>query len=207
MKYSVVKQFSNGAVDNIFNFLFRWVDLGKILIDVFWAFISIWQAFFAIFYNLIMYVYYLILFLIDHGSEGASVPRVFHHTSSGRLSSAPSLDVSTKSEPVFSAKLTTAVSQTAQTVKNIPSEMYDVITPARNPLAGDKGGKKNLLKTSAEAVTGFWEKFISALKKPFIIISDFFKSKLKPVKEEDEDKGQKHSLIDEYMKEYERQRK
>ncbi len=207
MKYSVVKQFSNGAVDNIFNFLFRWVDLGKILIDVFWAFISIWQAFFAIFYNLFMYLYYLVLFLIDHGSEGASIPRVFHHTASGRLSSAPALDISTKTEPVITSKLASAVSQTAETVKNIPSEMYEVITPARNPLAGDKGGKKNLLKTSAEALTGFWEKLIAALKKPFILISEFFRSKLKPVKEDDEENGKKHSLIDEYLKEYERQRR
>ena len=69
MKYTMVKQFSNGVVDNIFSFLFKWVDFGKMFLEFIWSFIEIWIAFFLIFYNIYMYIYYLLLFLIDRGSE------------------------------------------------------------------------------------------------------------------------------------------
>ena len=69
MKYTVVKQFSNGFIDNIFNFIFKWADCGKMFLEFLWSFLEIWIAFFLIFYNAFMYVYYLILFFIDRGAE------------------------------------------------------------------------------------------------------------------------------------------
>ncbi|MFA5519873.1 MAG: hypothetical protein WDA74_11520, partial [Spirochaetota bacterium] len=71
MKYSMVKQFSNAAIDNVFTFFFKIVDFGKLMVEVFWAFLDIWIAFFLIFANIFMYIYYLFLFLIDSGSEAA----------------------------------------------------------------------------------------------------------------------------------------
>ena len=64
MKYSMVKQFSNAAIDNAFNFVFKIVDFGKILLEVFWGFVDIWAAFFGIFYNFFMYFYYMFLYKI-----------------------------------------------------------------------------------------------------------------------------------------------
>src|SRR5208337_2277662 len=69
MKYTMVKQFSNGVIDNFFTFLFKWVDCAKMFLEFVWSFIEIWLAFFFIFYNIYMYIYYLFLFLIDRGSE------------------------------------------------------------------------------------------------------------------------------------------
>ena len=65
MKYTMVKQFSNAVIDNMFGFIFNIVDFGKIMVEVFWGFVDIWAAFFLKFYNPIKYVYNLFLFIID----------------------------------------------------------------------------------------------------------------------------------------------
>ena len=72
MRYSVVKQFSNQAIDNIFSFVFKWVDCGKMFLEFLWSFLEIWIAFFLIFYNFFMYFYYLFLFFIDRGAESST---------------------------------------------------------------------------------------------------------------------------------------
>jgi hypothetical protein len=68
MKYSMVRQFSNAAIDNLYTFFFKIWDFAKVLYEVMWAFIEIWAAFFLIFYNIFMYFYYIVLFIIDRGS-------------------------------------------------------------------------------------------------------------------------------------------
>jgi hypothetical protein len=92
----MVKQFSNGAMDNIYNFIFKWVDFGKVLLEVFWAFLEIWQAFTLIFYNIAMYFYYLFLFFIDRGTEETQATRIFRRPISKRLSSTPSVRLSSE---------------------------------------------------------------------------------------------------------------
>lgn len=197
MKYSVVKQFSNGAIDNIFNFFFKWVDFGKILIEVFWAFAEIWQAFFAIFYNLIMYVYYLFLFILDRGAEDTSVPRLFTKRVSGRLSSIPTLDLSTASLPSAAAS---AVSSAAAAVTSPQT--------ARNPKA-KRGGKRSLLKQIGDFFVNIFSKAILGIKAAAASVANFFSDKIKPVKEEEHEivPGSRRSLIEDYMEEYERGRK
>src|SRR4030042_6200412 len=93
MKYTMVKQFSNGLIDNIFSFMFKWADCGKMFLEFLWSFIEIWIAFFMIFYNAFMYVYYLFLFFIDRGTEtSAGMFRI--RGMPGRTSSMPKFEVS-----------------------------------------------------------------------------------------------------------------
>ena len=199
MKYSMVKQFSNSALDNVFNFIFRWVDFGKLMLEVLIAFLSIWQAFFAIFYNIFMYFYYLILFFIDRGSEESIRPRIFRRPVSGRLSSTPSLDLKTMAAPP--PGMGSAARAATETVASAVSS----VSVSRKDSAGG-GQKRNILKVIGEPVVAFFLALAGSFKKLGILINEFLNKKFKPVKE-DEEKTSKGSLIDEYLREYERQRK
>lgn len=217
MKYSIVRQFSNGALDNLFNFFFRWVDFGKMLLDLFWAFLSIWQAFLGIFYNIFMYIYYLFLFFIDRGAEEPIMPRMFRQPIPERLSSTPPLKLGgADAAPIpsrMASSMQTAAESISSAASNVSSSVSDVISsaaPAQRLAASKSGGKKSIFKSIGEASVSFLEKTLSVLKRPFILISEFFSAKMKPVKEDDSSSSKnsvKRSLIDEYMKEYERQRK
>ena len=204
MKYSMVRQFSNGALDNLFNFIFRWVDFGKMAIEFFLSFVSIWQAFFAIFYNIFMYFYYLILFFIDRGSEETVVPRIFKRPTPGRLSSTPSLDLKTAVKPP--PRMAVTVRNVAETAASAVSSI-----PVSQKTSAGSGQKKSILKSIGEPIAVFFSAFAGVFKKIGILISDFlsgFSNKIKPVREREEEKiSGKGSLIDEYLREYERQRK
>ena len=205
MKYSMVKQFSNNAIDNVFNFMFRWVDFGKIMMETAITFFSIWQAFFAIFYNIFMYFYYLILFFIDRSSEESMRPRVFRRPVSGRLSSLPALDLKTAVPPP--PRMASAARTVTETVASAASS----IPVSQKNIGG--GQKKNILKSIGEPIVGFFLAIAGGFKKIGILIREFLGKKIKPVREKEEEEkisgkgGPKGSLIDEYLREYERQRK
>jgi hypothetical protein len=142
----MVKQFSNGALDNIYNFFFKWVDFGKLLIEVFWAFMEIWQAFFFIFYNIFMYFYYLFLFIVDRGAEETQSSRIFRRSISKRLSSTPAVTLTREKNPIPAAYGRIASSA----AESIASGVSSIVTPPRNPLSGKPRGKRNILKSALD---------------------------------------------------------
>ena len=217
MKYSMVKQFSNAAIDNAFSFVFKIVDFGKILVEVFWGFVDIWLAFFGIFYNFFMYFYYIFLYLIDRSSESGS-PSLRTRKKSQRVSKIPSvsLDRSPSIVPAMykvkttaadtskaiTATVGTATAKTADTVQKVLAPM--------KPAPAGKGSKKSMFKSIFDFIVDYIVTVKDIITKPFVIIADFFAGKLTPVKESESkssEPSRKISLIDQYMKEYEKQKK
>lgn len=217
MKYSMVKQFSNAAIDNAYTFIFKIVDFGKILNELFWGFLEIWIAFFGIFYNFFMYFYYIFLFIIDRGSE-SSGPAIRTRRKSQRISKIPTvtLDKTPSIIPamyrVSSSAGTTgkAISSSVENVTTKTAETVQrVLAPVKTPPPGT-GSKKPILKSTLEFIVEFFITVKDILTKPFIFISDFFARRLTPVKEADQKKAEparKISLIDQYMKEYEKKKR
>jgi hypothetical protein len=207
MKYSMVKQFSNAALDNIYNFVFKWVDFGKVLLEVFWAFLEIWQAFFLIFYNIAMYFYYLFLFFIDRGTEETQATRIFRRPISKRLSSTPSIRLSPETGNPVPAAYGKAATAAARTADAMAAGLASISTPPRNPLSGKAGGKRNTMKSTAEFFSDLAARIRKIFMGPVQGIANFFADRIRPVKEEEHPaEPKKRSLIDEYMKEYEKQR-
>ena len=241
MKYSVVKQFSNVAIDNAYSFIFKIVDFGKILSLVFWAFVDIWAAFFGIFYNFFMYIYYLFLFVIDRGSEttgpsilGAKkspnlskIPSIsYEKTSSGMRSltkqaSAPSAN-EVKPKPVTIAAPKAPAPAVAKTTGTTQSTPAAVKTPEKQSTAQASGtlvplkmststkGKKSFFKSITEFIVEYFGAVKNIIVKPFKLIIGLFAKKLQPVKESDAKNAESSkggSLIDQYMKEYEKQKR
>lgn len=221
MKYSMVKQFSNAAIDNAFSFVFKIIDFGKIMIEVFWAFVDIWMAFFGIFYNFFMYFYYIFLFMIDRGSE-TSGPSIRTRRKSQKVSRIPSVTLD-KTPAIIPAmyRVKTAAADTGKTftasVESVASKTTDtvqkVISPIKAPMkAVPKGSKKPILKSTLEFFVDYFTTVKDILTKPFIFIAEFFAGKLMPVKEanvqpKNAEPSRRISLIDQYMKEYEKQKK
>ncbi len=213
MKYSMVKQFSNASVDNAFKFFFKIIDFGKILIEVFWGLFDIFAAFYLIFFNLFMYFYYLLLYVLDRGSESSGTYAYkAKRSASSFQSNIPSVSITSGPSPIpsmYKSKGTTSGSSISQMQSS--------------PKVSAKGGgaKKNIFKTIGEAIVEFFIFLKKAIAKPFIIIKDFFSAKLKPVKETSKPKDEEvprttgkrtkrssgTSLIDEYMKEYNKGKK
>lgn len=228
MKYSMVKQFSNNSVDNAYNFIFKWVDFGKTLVESFWAFVDIWVAFFLIFYNMIMYVYYLFLYAIDKGSE--STPGYFRKTRFG-VSSAPRVSITDGPNPIPAMYRTSATSVKSTAVKTATttakaakaasaaaiktkerassaitkttSAAVDVISMKPN-IKGK--GKTPIIKTVLEFLQDFFASLWNVIKMPFKFIAKLIEPKPKATDEDKQKKQKGISLIDEYMKEYERRR-
>lgn len=217
MKYSMVRQFSNAAIDNAYTFVFKIVDFGKILNELFWGFVEIWMAFFGIFYNWFMYFYYIFLFMIDRGSE-SSGPAIRTRKKSQKVSRIPtvSLDKTPSIIPsmyvvksaagssgkAISSSVGNATAKTTETVQK-------VLAPMKTPPSGT-GSKKPILKSSLEFIVEFFITVKEFLTKPFILIAEFFANRLTPVKEEEQKKAEptrKISLIDQYMKEYEKKKR
>lgn len=219
MKYSMVKQFSNAAIDNAFSFVFKIVDFGKLMNEAFWGFIEIWMAFFGIFYNIFMYFYYIFLFMIDRGSE-SSGPAMRTRRKSQKVSRIPSVSfdktpavipsmykvktASNEASKAISSSVGTVTAKTADTVQK-------VLSPIKAPVkANPKGLKKSVFKSIFEFIVDYFVTVKNMLSKPFILIAEFFAGKLKPVKEEEPKKQEstrRISLIDQYMKEYEKQKR
>jgi hypothetical protein len=211
MNYTMVKQFSNAAIDNFFRFFFKIVDFGKILYEALWAFFDIWIAFYLIFYNALMYIYYLLLFLIDRGSIESRYTVLFWKKAPKGVSRTPGVTLSKEPNPIPAMYRTTvkktseAASATAETVSRAAtaaSETVDVV------FSSSSRGKKPFLKTTGEAIVNFFSSLKKALFLPFEVIANFFNNRMKPVREEEKTTEQKSkSLIDEYLKEYERKKK
>ena len=219
MKYSMVKQFSNAAIDNAFSFVFKIVDFGKLLIEVFWAFVDIWLAFFGIFYNFFMYFYYIFLYMIDRGSESGG-PALRTRRKSQKVSRIPSITLDKTPSIIpsmyrvkttagdtgktISASIGSATAKTADTVQK-------VISPIKAPMKSNpKGSKKPFVKSALEFIVEYFVTVKEILTKPFILIAEFFAGKLMPVKEQEPkntEPSRKISLIDQYMKEYEKQKR
>ncbi|PKL41096.1 MAG: hypothetical protein CVV44_00210 [Spirochaetae bacterium HGW-Spirochaetae-1] len=209
MRYSMVKQFSNGALDNIYNFVFKWVDFGKVLLEAFWSFFEIWQAFFLIFYNMFMYVYYLLLFVIDRGAEETQSTRLFRKIPT-RSSSVPRVHIPNVPNPIPamygrvaesspSAAISSAAKATTETVKSF-------VSPPRKPLSG-AGGKRSILKILVNFFSDFFYSLKNFFLKPAKALVNFFADRVKPVREQEHPaEPQKRSLIDEYIKEYEQRK-
>lgn len=217
MKYSMVKQFSNAAIDNAYNFIFKIVDLGKLMIEVFWQIFDIFAAFFGIFYNFFMYFYYIFLFMIDRGSE-SSAPKLRTRFKSQKVSRIPvvTLDKTPAVIPsMYRVKEAAADAGKSVTssVSNVTAKTTETVQKALTPMKASpsgRGSKKPFFKSLFEFIVEYIITVKEIITKPFILISDFFAGRLKPVKEEEQKKaepGRRISLIDQYMKEYEKQKK
>ncbi|HOP61840.1 MAG TPA: hypothetical protein PK358_15110 [Spirochaetota bacterium] len=218
MKYTMVKQFSNAVIDNMFGFVFKIVDFGKIMVEVFWAFVDIWEAFFLIFYNAFMYVYYLFLFMIDRGSESSGPAPYRARRAASKRSKIPSVSIDRSPTPIPSMyRVKAAASAAADTGKAVTSSVQavaektaDTVEQIMTPLKPKGGSKKPVLKTLLEFLTDVFKTVKDFIIKPFAVIADFLAGKLMPVKESEarfNEAVQKRSLIDEYMKEYEKKQK
>ena len=229
MKYSVVRQFSNFAIDNAYSFVFKVIDFAKILNLLFWSFVDIWAAFFGIFYNAFMYLYYLFLFMIDRGSESTG-GTLISLTKSQRVSKIPGVDfektpsvvpsmynkpkpksaLPDKSKPVTAPAAPAAPKTTAETVKSTSSDTPSgtapsTLTPLKPSYSG-KGAKKSFFKAIIEFIVEYATAVKNLITKPF----KFIANKLKPVKENEAKNvksAQGPSLIDQYMKEYEKKKR
>jgi len=197
MKYTLVKQFSNNSYDNFFKFFYKIVDFGKVLLDLFWAFFDIWSAFFMIFFNLFMYVYYLILFLIDWSTESRS-GFFFWKKKISSVSRTPVIDNSIVPNP-FIKKTTT--------IKPLSSGISARSSFSR-PSSARIGAKKTMGKSLAAITLSIFETFKKIILFPFTAPVSFFSRKMKPVKEtaSPEPTSSGKSLIDEYMREYEKKK-
>jgi len=217
MKYSMVKQFSNAAIDNAYSFVFKIIDFGKILIEVFWGFLDIWIAFFGIFYNILMYFYYIFLFSIDRGSE-SSGPALRTRRRSQKVSKIPTVLLDRTPSIIPSMyRVKSAAGGTAKTVTssmgNMTAKTTDTVQKVLSPLKATpsgRGSKKPIFKSIFEFIVDYFIAVKQILTKPFILIAEFFAGKLTPVKESEPknvESGKRVSLIDQYMKEYEKQKK
>jgi len=218
MKYTMVKQFSNAVIDNMFGFVFKIVDFGKIMVEVFWGFVDIWAAFFGIFYNAFMYVYYLMLFMIDKSSESSGPTPYRAKRVSSKKSRVPTVHIDTTPAPIPAMyRATVKASDTAKTVvssvQTVTSKTTETVEQVMKPLKpspSGAGSKKPILKTLLEFISDIFSTVKDFITKPIMAIAEFLAGKLKPVKESDVKFGeavQKRSLIDEYMKEYEKKQK
>lgn len=221
MKYTMVKQFSNAVIDNMFSFVFKIVDFGKIMVEVFWGFVDIWAAFFLIFYNAFMYVYYLFLFMIDRGSESSGPAPYKIRRAASKRSKIPSVILDKTPSPVpsmYTVKSVAsdagkAVTSSVQSVASVAVKTTDTVQQVLTPLKPSRpgaGSKKPILKTLLEFIADIFKTVKDFITKPVMAIAEFLAGKLMPVKESDakfSEAVQKRSLIDEYMKEYEKKQK
>lgn len=216
MKYTMVKQFSNAVIDNMFQFVFKIVDFGKIMVEVFWAFVDIWAAFFLIFYNAFMYVYYLFLFMIDRGSESSgSAPYRVRRVATKR-SRIPTVHIDKTPSPIPSMYTVKTVASDAgkavtSSVASVAEKTTETVQQVMKPLKPTgSGSKKPIIKSMLEFIADIFKTVKDFITKPFIAVAEFLAAKLMPVKESDarfSEVVQKRSLIDEYMKEYEKKQK
>lgn len=216
MKYSMVKQFSNAAIDNVFNFGFKIVDFGKLMVEVFKAFLDIWIAFFLIFFNIFMYIYYFFLYLIDRGAESGPPTPLRKRQKFQKKSKIPTVSISKAPNPIPAMyRVTQKAAGSAKTftekVDSAASKAVETAQKALPPVKPSGGGsKRNIVKSVLEFIVDFFKAVKDIIFKPFTAIADFLAGRLKPVKEierkSSESRGQT-SLIDDYMKEYEKSRR
>ncbi len=208
MRYTVVKQFSNGVIDNVFSFIFKWVDCGKMFLEFLWSFLEIWIAFFLIFYNAFMYVYYLFLFFIDRGAESSAGMFKLRGTYSGS-STIPKFEISRSPSTVPPQYGSQTVGKAAEAVVNKTAEAATQTLNAfrSGGSAAARGMKQSRIKEFFSAFVDFFRFIGGLLAMPFKkLVLLFDRGKEIRNKREAETDSSK-SLIDEYIKEYEQKRR
>lgn len=194
MDYRLVKQFSNNAVDNFFNFFYKIWDFLAVLVDLFWAFVDIWYQFFMIFINAWLFMYYFFLFVLDK----LSMTGLFSRKASARVaipgSKAYRPDIVVPINPMFG--------KVSIPKPSVPLPEIKIAKPDLQPKRS--GVKRNYAIDFANSVANVFRKVSRSIENMYQRIADALSSRLHPVKEEDS--GQKKSLIDEYMREYERKK-
>lgn len=215
----MVKQFSNAVIDNMFQFVFKIVDFGKIMVEVFWGLYDIFTAFFLIFFNAFMYIYYLFLFVIDRGSESSGPAPYKAKRVKMKRSKIPAVQIDMSPSPIPSMyTVKTAASDAgkavASSVASVAEKTTETVQQVTKPLASLKprgtGSKRSIVRLILEFIADIFKTVKDFITKPFIAAAEFLASKLMPVKESDAkftEVVQKKSLIDEYMKEYEKKQK
>ncbi|MBP7735090.1 MAG: hypothetical protein KA369_03880 [Spirochaetes bacterium] len=215
MRYTVVKQFSNGVIDNIFSFIFKWVDCGKMFVEFLWSFLEIWIAFFLIFYNAFMYVYYLFLFFIDRGAESSAGMFRLRGSYSGS-STIPKFEITrapSSVPPQYGSQVVTktaeAVGKTAGAVATKTAEAASQTLNAfrSGGSAAARGVKQSFFKELLSALVDFFKFIGGILAMPFkklVLLFDRGKEK-RNMRQAESDSSK--SLIDEYIKEYEQKRR
>lgn len=192
MNYTVVKQFYNNAIDNFFNFFYKIIDFGKVLVELFWAFYEIWESFFLIFINLIKYAYYIILFIVDRSTQSRWTV-FFWRRLPRRVAYVPSkVYVKDTYNPVPAM-----YGRTATTTSRAAAVTPDASQQLRS---APSGGRISVLRRILEFLGSLFSTMGAIIMWPIRGISAFLSGRLKPVREGAT--GQK-SLIDEYLKEYE----
>jgi hypothetical protein len=203
----MVKQFSNGAIDNAYTFIFKWVDFGKMLIEFLWSFVEIWLAFFMIFYNIILYFYYLLLYIIDFGSEeGGSFFRFKRYKKAGYM---PRIEIPTGPNPIspkYGIRNVTGAAMAATTA--VTDTAAKTLTSLRTSSIAS-GAKRPFFGTIFEGIFSFFIALGSIISAPFKKIVLLFDSaaRNRSEKEKSKTEGTKGNLIDDYIKEYEQRRK
>jgi hypothetical protein len=204
MKYTMVKQFSNGVIDNIFSFFFKWADCGKMFLEFLWSFIEIWIALFLIFYNVFMYVYYLFLFFIDRGTEsGAGMFRI--RGMHGKPSSMPKFEVSRGPTTVPPQYGRQAVAGAADTVSKTAGAAAQTFTSLR--ASASAGIKKSPIKAFVSTLDDFFSFITRIAAAPFKKLVLLFDRGAELRRQREAEKDKSKSLIDEYIKEYEKKRR
>jgi hypothetical protein len=207
MKYSMVKQFWNQAIDNIFTFFYKIGDFGRVFLDFILSFIEIWLAFFSIFYNIIMYIYYLFLFILDNLTQSRFSLRKQRPTTAfarDRLSEERRI-------PFRRPSVRTATRSTSSRAKRVTSASSSATSSKRAFRSSPQGGKKNISKSILESVDEGLRSFGRLLAAPFKAIAsaviDFFSKPRRSERGSGGEQGDSRSLIDEYMEEYEKKRR
>lgn len=214
MKYSMVKQFSNASLDNVFKFFFKIVDFSKLLIEVFWGLFDIVAAFYLIFFNIVMYFYYLFLFIIDRGSESGGPGSYKVRKSSGRFKSRiPKVTITSGPNPIPAMyRVTETAAESVSKVASTAAESTQAVKSTVKSSAA--GAKRGFIKPVLEFIADVLIAIRNIIFKPFQIIAEFFSERLKPVKDKAQASGTDSTarasgsnLIDEYMKEYKKGKK
>jgi hypothetical protein len=208
MKYTVVKQFSNGFIDNIFSFIFKWVDCGKMFLEFLLSFLEIWIAFFLIFYNAFMYVYYLFLFFIDRGTESSTGYFRLRGTYSGS-STMPKFEMSRGPSTIPPQYGSQKVGRAAETVMaKTAGAASQTITSVRSAGFGvARGVKKSTAKGFLSSLLDFFKYLGSIIAMPFKKLVLLFDRGAELRQQRASESEESKSLIDEYIKEYEQKRK
>ena len=225
MDYRLVRQFSNNAWDNFFNFFYKIADFFTVLMDCFWAFYDIWYCFVMIFVNIVLFFYYMTLYIIDkltfsrasvlfwrttYADSGVrkitkAYSRESYNPVSGRFGAAAAA-ASTAGSTAVKATSATAVKSVAAVSAVASSAASAAATVVDKPFnRRPEGARKSFFKEFFEGVVNVAEKFWKKIN----LFGEWFKktilSKLKPVREE-EAQGRK-SLVESYVKDYEKRRR
>jgi hypothetical protein len=157
--------------------------------------------------------------MIDRGSE-SSGPALRSRRKSQKVSRIPSVSLDRTPSIIPSMyRVKTAAGDTGRTITDsigsAASKSADtvqkVLSPIKAPMKSiPKGSKKPFFKSIFEFIVDYFVTVKEILTKPFILIAEFFAGKLTPVKENEQknqEQGRRISLIDQYMKEYEKKKR